>query len=227
MKKQWVHGTFRGVRKPRGAWKINFQERKRPEFSWKISRGEKMTRVPWILLHIKISHSLPITTLFYNFPYLYRSTSPFHQSKMHLTSALSLLTVIAFAVQLGNACTAKECTKLVRELKHNKVPFCGSKIAKCPKDFGYSTADPNTSYTFSHRELRKKEKCVAPLKCIDSPTGATCGCEQTTGRIFIPGSKQCWDAPYLDVVRSSPIHLFVHTSSPALDLKIANPAFIH
>ncbi|KAG0073363.1 hypothetical protein BGZ90_011596 [Linnemannia elongata] len=105
----------------------------------------------------------------------------------------------AFAVQFGDACTAKECTKLIRELKHNKVSFCGSKIAKCPKDFGYSTADPNTIYTFSHRELRKKEKCVTPLKCIDSPTGATCECKQATGRIFIPGSKQCWDAPYLDV----------------------------
>jgi hypothetical protein len=170
--------------------------------------------------------SIPLFVHYFITPHLYRPTSPFHQSKMHLTS-LSLLTVIAFAVQFGNACTAKECTKLIRELKHNNVSFCGSKIAKCPKDFGYSTADPNTIYTFSHRELRKKEKCVAPLRCIDSPTGATCECEQATGRIFIPGSKQCWDAPYLDVVGGSPIQLFVRTSSPALDLKIANPAFIH
>ncbi|KAK3845369.1 MAG: hypothetical protein J3R72DRAFT_436597 [Linnemannia gamsii] len=120
---------------------------------------------------------------------------------MHLTSALSLLTVMAFAVQFGNACTAKECTKIVRELNLNNVPFCGSKVAKCPKEFGYSAADPNTIYTISNSKLREKLKCVAPFKCIEGfyVATATCECKQATGRIFIPGSKQCWDAPYLDV----------------------------
>ncbi|KAG0275019.1 hypothetical protein BGZ96_003980 [Linnemannia gamsii] len=135
---------------------------------------------------------------------------------MHLTSALALLSVMAFAVQTGNACTdlcsdaldsAKEgisldlsvYLNLILKLDYNNVPLCGSRIAECDDNLG-TTIDPNTIYTLSAPGLlEKKETCVAPLKCTDSPTGATCECEQVSGPIINPVSKKCLDARILAV----------------------------
>lgn len=174
-------------------------------------------------------------------------TPPFHQSKMHLTSALALLSVMASAVQIGNACTelcsdapdgVKEGSSrsslnllghlnLILKLKTDNVPFCGSKIAECADDFGIMI-DPNAIYTFSaDGRLQKGETCVAPKKCTDSPTGATCECNPATGPIVNPASEKCLDARNLAVVRDQSIHLSVRTSSPPSDFKIANVAFIH
>ncbi|KAF9127351.1 hypothetical protein BGW39_005941 [Mortierella sp. 14UC] len=138
---------------------------------------------------------------------------------MHLTSALALLSVMASAVQIGNACTelcsdapdsAKEASSLnllghlnlILNLKADNVSFCGSKIAECADDFG-TTIDPNAIYTFSaDGQLQKGEACVAPKKCTNSPTGATCECDavtRVTGPIINPTSKKCLDARNLAV----------------------------
>ncbi|KAF9368039.1 hypothetical protein CPB97_005014, partial [Podila verticillata] len=138
---------------------------------------------------------------------------------MHLTSALALLSVMASAVQIGNACTelcsdapdgVKEGSSrsslnllghlnLILKLKTDNVPFCGSKIAECADDFGIMI-DPNAIYTFSaDGRLQKGETCVAPKKCTDSPTGATCECNPATGPIVNPASEKCLDAHNLAV----------------------------
>lgn len=182
--------------------------------------------------HIKTSLSLPITTLFYHSRSLYRSTPPFHQSKMHFTSALALLSVMAFAVQTGNACTdlcgdaPDDATEgilldlsahlnLIFKLERNDVSFCGSKIAEYADDL-HMTIDPNTIYTLSKDgHLLKGDTCDAPLKCTDYPKGAACECDPATGPIVNPQSSKCLDARNLAVVRNSSIHLSIRTSPPA------------
>ncbi|KAG0376464.1 hypothetical protein BGX24_007726 [Mortierella sp. AD032] len=118
---------------------------------------------------------------------------------------------MASAIHIGNACTdfcseGPEDVKgvsplnvlahlnLILNLKTDDVSFCGSKIEECADDFP-DTIDPNAIYTFlDDGSLQKGETCVAPKKCTDSPTGATCTCDPVTGPIVQPASKKCLDA---------------------------------
>ncbi|KAG0019873.1 hypothetical protein BGZ82_011754 [Podila clonocystis] len=134
---------------------------------------------------------------------------------MHITSALALLSVMASAVQIGNACT-EFCSDAPAGVKAApstyNVPFCGSKIAECADDYGI-TIDSNAIYTFSaDGRLQKGETCVSPKKCTDSPTGANCECNPVTGPIVNPVSKKCLDARNL--AAGEPV--FLYTCNEAL-----------